>query len=62
MVIKDENGNNLHSFDSLAVGTCANFLGVHPSTVGVPTKRIIKGIPFLLENKQAYIKKVEVND
>lgn len=57
MVIKDENGNNLHSFDSLA--DCANFLGLHPSTV---SKRIIKGIPFLFENQQAYIKKVEVNN
>lgn len=57
VVIKDENGNNLHSFDSLA--DCANFLYVDPSTV---SKRINKGIPFLLENKRAYIKKEEVNN
>lgn len=52
VIITDESGNNLHSFDSL--GDCANFLSVHPSTV---SKRIINGIPFLLENKQAYIRK-----
>lgn len=57
VVIKDENGNNLHSFDSLA--DCAKFLDVDPSTV---SKRINKGIPFLLENKQAFIKKEEVNN
>jgi hypothetical protein len=64
VVIKDENGNNLHSFDSLA--DCAKFLDLDPSTV---SKRINKGIPgppaqsgipagegtptFLLENKRA---------
>lgn len=55
VVITDENGNNLHSFDSLA--DCAKFLNVDPSTV---SKRINKGIPFSLENKQVYIKKEEV--
>jgi len=52
VTITDENGNNLHSFDSLA--DCAKFLDVDPSTV---SKRINKGIPFLFENKRAYIKK-----
>lgn len=56
VIITDENGNNLHSFDSLA--DCAKFLGVDPSTV---SKRINKGIPFLLENKQAYVKKEVAN-
>ena len=53
VVIVDENGKNLHTFDSLA--DCGKFLNVHPSTV---SKRIIKSIPFLLENKQVFIKKV----
>jgi hypothetical protein len=57
VVITDENGNNLHSFDSRA--DCAKFLNVDPSTV---SKRIIKGIPFLFENKLAYIKKEEVKN
>lgn len=57
VTIKDEEGNNLHSFDSLA--DCAKFLVVHPSTV---SKRIIKGIPFWLENKLVYIKKEEVSN
>lgn len=52
VTITDENGNNLHSFDSLA--DCAKFLDVDPSTV---SKRIQKGIPFLFENKLAYIKR-----
>jgi hypothetical protein len=52
VTITDENGNNLHSFDSLA--DYAKFLDVDPSTV---SKRINKGIPFLFENKRAYIKK-----
>lgn len=63
--IVDENGNNLHSFDSLA--DCAKFLNVKPTTV---SKRIIKGISFSLplrltdpgsqseDNKKVYIKKV----
>lgn len=57
VIITDESGSNLHSFDSLA--DCANFLDVDPSTV---SKRINKGIPFLFENKQAYIKKESVNN
>nr|QYB19427.1 LAGLIDADG endonuclease [Monilinia fructicola]QYB19488.1 LAGLIDADG endonuclease [Monilinia fructicola]QYB19550.1 LAGLIDADG endonuclease [Monilinia fructicola]QYB19612.1 LAGLIDADG endonuclease [Monilinia fructicola]QYB19675.1 LAGLIDADG endonuclease [Monilinia fructicola] len=57
VIITDEKGNNLHSFDSLA--DCAKFLVVHPDTV---SKRIIKGIPFLLENIRAYIKKEEVSN
>lgn len=57
MIITDENGNNLHSFDSLA--DCAKFLGLDPSTV---SKRINKGISFLLENKPAYIKKEVANN
>lgn len=56
VIITDENGNNLHSFDSLA--DCAKFLDVDPSTV---SKRINKSIPFLFENKLAYIKKVVNN-
>ena len=48
----DENGNSLYSFDSIV--DCAKFLDVDPSTV---SKRINKGIPFLLENKRVYIKK-----
>lgn len=50
--IVDENGNKLHSFDSLA--DCAKLLNVKPSTV---SKRIIKGISFLFDNKKVYIKK-----
>lgn len=57
VAIKDENGNNLHLFDSIL--DCAKFLYVDPSTV---SKRIKKGIPCLLENKQVYIKKEEVNN
>ena len=57
VVIKDDNGNTLHSFYSLA--DCAKFLDVHPSTV---SKRIIKEKPFLFENKWAYIKKEVVNN
>ena len=53
----DENGNNLHSFDSHA--DCGKFLNVDPSTI---SKRIKKAIPFLFENKQVYIRKVEVNN
>ena len=56
VVIKDENGINLHSFYSLV--DCANYLDVDPSTV---SKRIDKGISFLLENKRVYVKKEEVN-
>ena len=52
VTITDENGNNLHSFDSLA--DCAKLLDVDPSTV---SKRIKKGIPFLFENKLVYIKR-----
>jgi hypothetical protein len=51
--IVDEKGNNLHSFDSLV--DCAKFLNVKPTTV---SKRIIKGISFLFDNKKVYIKKV----
>jgi len=57
VVVVDENGNTLHSFDSLA--DCGKFLNVDPSTI---SKRIKKGIPFLFENKQVYIKKMEVNN
>jgi hypothetical protein len=57
VVIVDENGNNIHSFGSLA--DCAKFLKVDPSTV---SKRKSKGIPFLLENKLAYIKIEKVNN
>lgn len=51
--IVDEKGNNLYLFDSLA--DCAKFLDVKPTTV---SKRIIKGISFLLDNKKVYIKKI----
>lgn len=51
--IVDEKGNNLHSFDSLA--DCANFLNVKATTV---SKRIIKGISFLFDNKKVSIKKL----
>lgn len=44
-------GNNLHSFLSLT--DCAKFLKVDTSTV---SKRKIKKIPFMFENKIAYIK------
>lgn len=53
--IQNEDGINIHSFDSIA--DCAKFLNVNPSTV---SKRIIKNIPFLFDDKRVYIKK-EVN-
>ena len=56
MAIKDENGSNLHLFDSIA--DCANFLDVHPTTVSL---RIKKDISFLLDNKQVYIKIEKIN-
>lgn len=56
IIITDECSNHLYSFDSLA--DCAKFLNVDPSTV---SNRIVKGISFLLENKQVYVKKEEVN-
>ena len=51
MIIVDENGNKLHSFDSLA--DCAKFLKVDPSTI---SKRKSKNIPFILDNRTVYIK------
>nr|WPM94709.1 hypothetical protein [Ceratocystis fimbriata] len=57
VVIVDEKGNKLHSFHSLA--ECAVFLNIHSSTV---SKRKIRNIPFLLENKTVYIKEDEDNE
>lgn len=57
VAIQDENGNNIHSFNSIL--ECAKFLDVHPTTI---TKRIKKSISFLLKNKRVYIKKEEVNN
>nr|QDG01244.1 LAGLIDADG endonuclease [Scytalidium sp.] len=51
VIIVDENGNKLHSFDSLA--DCAKFLKVDPSTI---SKRKSKNIPFILDNRTVYIK------
>lgn len=51
VVIVDEKGNKLHSFHSLA--ECAESLRILSSTV---SKRKIRNIPFLLENKTVYIK------
>lgn len=53
--IQSEDGINIHSFDSLT--DCAKFLSVDPTTV---SKRILKNIPFLFNNKRVYIKKEEV--
>lgn len=53
--IQSEDGIKIHSFDSIA--DCAKFLNVDPTTV---SKRIIKNIPFLFNNKRVYIKKEEV--
>jgi hypothetical protein len=50
--IQGENGIILHSFDSIV--DCAKFLNVDRTTV---SKRMKKCIPFLFENKRAYIKK-----
>lgn len=59
VVIVDEKGNTLHSFDSLA--DCAEFLNVKPTTI---SKRITKSISFLItfegDTKKVYIKKVSV--
>lgn len=57
VVIQDEKGNYIHSFNSII--DCAKFLDVHPTTI---SKRIKKSIPFLLENKRFYVKKEEVNN
>lgn len=57
VILVDENGNTLHSFDSL--GDCAKFLKVDPSTV---SKRKSKGISFKFENKTVYIKNDKVRD
>ena len=57
VILVDENGNTLHSFDSL--GDCAKFLKVDPSTI---SKRKSKGIPFKFENKTVYIKNDKVRD
>ena len=57
VILVDEKGNTLHSFDSLA--DCAKFLKVDPSTI---SKRKSKGIPFIFENKTVYIKNEKVSD
>ncbi len=57
VAIKDENGSNLHLFDSIA--DCANFLDVHPTTV---SQRIKKDISFLFDNKQVFIKIDKMNN
>ena len=57
VILVDEKGNTLYSFDSLA--DCAKFLKVDPSTV---SKRKSKGIPFKFENKIVYIKIDKVRD
>lgn len=57
VVLVDEKGNTLHSFDSL--GDCAKFLNVDPSTI---SKRKSKGIPFIFENKTVYIKNEKSSD
>ena len=57
VTIQYENGNNIHSFNSIL--ECAKFLDVHPTII---TKRIKKVYLFLLKNKRVYIKKEEVNN
>lgn len=57
VVIQDENGNDIHSFNSII--DCAKFLDVHPTTI---SKRIKKSIPFLLDNQRVYVKKEEVKN
>lgn len=52
--LKDENGNLLNTFDSMA--DCAKYLGISPMTVA---KRIQTGKPVLFENKSVYVNKVE---
>lgn len=56
VTIVDEMGNNLHSFISLA--DCAKFLKVDISTV---SKRKIYKIPFMFEDKTAYIKEEQAS-
>ena len=56
VILVDEKGNTLHSFDSL--GDCAKFLKVDPSTI---SKRKSKGKPFIFENQTVYIKNAEVS-
>lgn len=52
--LKDENGNLLNTFDSMA--DCAKYLGISSMTV---IKRIRTGKPVLFENKSVYVNKVE---
>lgn len=57
VILVDEKGNTLRSFDSLA--DCAKFLKVDNSTI---SKRKSKGIPFKFEDKIAYIKDAKVSE
>ena len=57
VILVDEKGNTLHSFDSLR--DCAKFLKVDPSTI---SRRKSKGIPFIFENKTVYVKNDKVSD
>jgi hypothetical protein len=52
--LKDENGNVLNTFDSMA--DCAKYFGITSMTVA---QRIRTGKPVLFENKSVYVNKVE---